>query len=647
MSQFLRLLIETDKAQALADVCSQLRAGQTDSRSFELDPKSFGTVPGKPFAYWTTQTIRDLFLNWPPFEHGDRLARQGLSTADDFRFARCWWEVKPDEIRPAAADSKLYKTDPARWYPLLKGGGRSAFVSNFDLVLNYHLDGKEVKAWVSSLYGNTGWSKNIFNTEFYFRRGFSWALRSSRFSPSAVPDGCIFSASRYQAFTCDDDLPWTIALLNSSIVSYLLRMCSERFEHPKYVVGIVAKLPFPEVSASARKRLSSLFFSAAELKIRLHSFDEVSHSFLSPALVASDTSLDDINGKLDRIINEIDLIACNAFGLSKSDIQFIQSTNDGNLNEDAIVDDSLEDEEPEADAALGSAEAVLSWAVGVAFGRFNWHLSRAKDFDSQRHNPFEALPAKSPGMLPIGAEPFHKNLGILVDEQGHPHDIARLIEEVLTRANAPISDDVRRRLQRDFFPLHLKQYSKSRRKAPIYWPISTSSGSYTLWLYYPSLTDQTLFIGVNDFIEPKLKQVDRDVVALRIKGSARSRDDEKALEALQALELELIELRDTLLAIANTYRPNHDDGVQITAAPLWRLFRHAPWQKLLKETWAKLEKGDYDWAHLALAYWPERVREKCKADKSLAIAHDLEGLYVEPDAQPKKSRGKKKAGGDQ
>jgi hypothetical protein len=109
----------------------------------------------------------------------------------------------------------------------------------------------------------------------------------------------------------------------------------------------------------------------------------------------------------------------------------------------------------------------------------------------------------------------------------------------------------------------------------------------------------------------------------------------------------LTDLRDTLLKIAPTYQPNHDDGVQITAAPLWPLFRHKPWQKVLKDTWTKLEKGDYDWAHLAMAYWPERVRVKCKTDKSLAIAHGLEDLYVEPEAAPKKTRGKKKAGADE
>ncbi len=55
----------------------------------------------------------------------------------------------------------------------------------------------------------------------------------------------------------------------------------------------------------------------------------------------------------------------------------------------------------------------------------------------------------------------------------------------------------------------------------------------------------------------------------------------------------------------------------------------------------KLEKDDYDWAHLAMNCWPERVREKCKTDKSLAIAHGLEDRYVEPEARPNKAKGRK------
>ena len=139
------------------------------------------------------------------------------------------------------------------------------------------------------------------------------------------------------------------------------------------------------------------------------------------------------------------------------------------------------------------------------------------------------------------------------------------------------------------------------------------------------------FVGSPDSIEHRVKTLDErhqiDVVG--------------RVEALQAFELELIELRDTLLKLAPSYKPSFDDGVQISAAPLWPLFRHKPWQKVLKDTWEKLQKGDYDWAHLAMNDWPKRVREKCKTDKSLAIAHGLEDLYIEPEAAPKKARGRK------
>ena len=57
-----------------------------------------------------------------------------------------------------------------------------------------------------------------------------------------------------------------------------------------------------------------------------------------------------------------------------------------------------------------------------------------------------------------------------------------------------------------------------------------------------------------------------------------------------------------------------------------------------ENTWEKLEKGDYDWAHLSYSIWPERVKDKCIKDKSLAIAHGLEDVYIEPPAKAKKAK---------
>ena len=51
--------------------------------------------------------------------------------------------------------------------------------------------------------------------------------------------------------------------------------------------------------------------------------------------------------------------------------------------------------------------------------------------------------------------------------------------------------------------------------------------------------------------------------------------------------------------------------------------------------WDKLVAGDYDWAHLAMHLWPERVVPKCATDRSLAIAHGLEEAFWVEDEKGK------------
>jgi hypothetical protein len=104
----------------------------------------------------------------------------------------------------------------------------------------------------------------------------------------------------------------------------------------------------------------------------------------------------------------------------------------------------------------------------------------------------------------------------------------------------------------------------------------------------------------------------------------------------------LAAFRDDLFRLAKIWKPNLNDGVVITAAPLWKHFRLPAWQKELRSTWESLERGEYDWAHLAYSLWPDRVTEKCKTDRSLAIAHGLEHLCTIEPPKPKKKKTKVK-----
>ena len=628
MTCFFRLIDSDDKPTDLLEAVANFRRNKKSQFIFEVSPKSFKDIPGCSFAYWVSSEVRSLFKKFPPFGSSGRTVTQGLGTADDFRFVRVWWEV---------GENLLNK----KWKPYAKGGAYSSYYSDIYLLVNWGSDGNELRNFLDIKTGNI--KSRVRGADKYFLPGFTYtSFTNLGFAPRILPEGCIFSVVGMGIHGAGLS---ELALLNSTPFKRLAAMTAD---HRAWQAGVIQRTPLPDITPDEEGMLEYLTRKSWLLKRERDTDSETSHAFKLPAALQSKLRVYDQNfveDELTRIQTKVDAIAFATYGFSDSDREVTLGTFASFDDDGTDVSEGPGDSEGDDDAeAIDQTDGLLSWAAGVAFGRFDWRLATGEREDPPEPDPFDPLPAKSPGMLPDDAEPFYIHSGILVDDQGHPNDLARLIEEVLGSVGAQVPADVRRWLQRDFFPLHLKQYSKSRRKAPIYWPVSTTSGSYTLWLYFPGLTDQALFIAVNDFIEPKLKQVGQDVAALRTKDSARSRDDEKNFESLQTLEIELIELRDTLLAIAQTYRPNHNDGVQITAAPLWQLFRHKPWQKVLENTWAKLEKGDYDWAHLAMAYWPDRVREKCKIDKSLAIAHDLEYLYGEPEPNPTKARGRKKNG---
>ncbi|MBU2731330.1 BREX-1 system adenine-specific DNA-methyltransferase PglX [Acidithiobacillus ferridurans] len=598
----------------------------------QLSLKDLGAIPGKPFCLHASSRVLSQWRLDTTLDPHTATVATGNHTFDDERFLRLRHEVERID-------------DFDAWVAFEKGGEYQPFQSSTPLLLQWKRDGAELRELNVAAYGSDA---QVMQSNKYWKRfGLCFTHVSSvGFSPRVLPSNVIFSSESISIFLndCDD------RDANQDYLALLGFMTSTAAQELVSVFGRYRKIENRAVSGmpiSFRRldQFAAEFANFAKrgisLCLKLESMDETSPHFQLPDRIAEachpHLSRDLISRELADLYQLIDELADQCLGVSDSDLTAVRRAS--LVPQFSAFREIRSEKDRKAD--------MLMWAVGVAFGRFDWRLAAGERQPPAEPDPFNPLPAKSPGMLPDGADPFHAHAGILVDDQGHPHDLARLIEEVLVRVEVPVPEDVRRWLHRDFFAFHLQRYSKSRRKAPIYWPLATASGSYTLWVYYPNLTSQTLYTAINDFVEPKLKQIGADVTVLRNKGSARTRDDEKQLETLQAFELELIELRDTLLKLAPTYKPNHDDGVQISAAPLWPLFRHKPWQKVLKDTWAKLEKGDYDWAHLAMNYWPERVREKCKTDKSLAIAHGLEDLYIEPEAAPKKTRGRKKAGSDE
>jgi hypothetical protein len=138
-----------------------------------------------------------------------------------------------------------------------------------------------------------------------------------------------------------------------------------------------------------------------------------------------------------------------------------------------------------------------------------------------------------------------------------------------------------------------------------------------------------LFQLQNEVVGPKLAHEERQLTSLiQNAGSNPPASERRAIAAQETFVEELREMLDEVKRSAPLWNPNLDDGVVLTMAPLWRLVpQHKAWQKELMSKWDELAAGKYDWAHLAMHLWPERVVPKCATDRSLAIAHGFEDAF--------------------
>ncbi len=648
---FANLTASNSRDALLQQLVSKHRDGSSalDARSIS----EFKGLPGKPILLSLSKAFVSYLAEAKKldpiagkFHSGERAGAativNGLQTNDDFRFIRVAHEVPSPSLN-------------SKWHALFKSTAYSPYEAPIQLVVNWMRNGSEIKAFIE-LGGNS--ASRYVSGEEHYPTGGAWF-------PGICERGNGVAVARFEAIPSRRGLvaiprselssSFLCGVMNSIVGTGVVGMIMpDRYRNPTYV----GMIPIPHEDISA-----DIEIIVKEIRgiIRHHISDETNFDYSGPPMlrltkgaIGFDATYSNyqvmVRSDLERLSEleqELDRTVIQGLPITSSDVRELE----GFSNRPPIANWALK---AATDKAIVVSE-LLQFFTGLVFG----YWKNIEDIDTPALEDGGALPRQ-----PVAARGLDtgSRQGILVeDEQGSDdlcQKLSELIETVFEDGSGKSEVEICSslgfkslrsffRAPSGFFDFHLRAYSKNRRPSPVYWPISLNSGRYTLWIHYRSLNSQTLYSAINDFVEPKLKQVGAGVTALRNKGSARTRDDEKQFESLQSFELELIDLRDTLLKLAPTYKPNHDDGVQISAAPLWPLFRHKPWQKVLKDTWAKLEKGDYDWAHLAMNYWPERVREKCKTDKSLAIAHGLEDLYVEPEAKPKKTRGRKKAGGDE
>jgi hypothetical protein len=604
--------------------------------------------------------ILKLLQTGPYFEPAIGTVRRGFVLFDGFRFVRLFWEVEPSDIGRERS-----------WVWYSKGGDYQRHYGSIHLVALRANDGAEMCAVNQSKNGQT--AQAMQGSTYYFRPGATYTSRSQRgFAPRCLPAGCITSDSPAVLSESATSNQLILGWLNSRMIRLLIEL---QASFHKYEPGLIKNLPWPPsidygLACEVERRTKENVLLSRELS----SWDETDATFAPDFGRGSiremchewtksfDRKLKTVSQNQNRVTEIFDSI----YGCSSKEV--FESL--GEFEDDDVVAVSTRE-------SRDFASGLISWLVGVAFGRWDIRCVTGEKLAPVSLDPFAPLPTCSPGMLRnTDGLPLTKNDvswqqttgawyypldfpwdGVLVDDPGHASDLEVRVHQVLQIDRKERWEDVEQeaceilgvktlreyfRKAAGFFADHLKRYSKSRRQAPIYWPLSTASGSYTLWLYYPRITDQTLHTVLADFLEPKIRTVDQEAQWQKDEGRTQ-----KYGEYVEFLD-ELKALRAEIERIINLpWKPNLNDGVLITASALWKLFRLGKWQKDLKACWEELEGGEYDWAHLALSIWPDRVKQKCETDRSLAIAHGLEELCTVEGPKPKKRKTSKKKAGEE
>ena len=651
------------KNDILLDCLDHFKTGSEDRRVFVRKSIEFEKLPNSITGYYFDKDILDVFQNRNILERNLK-ARQGYTFVAPIHY-RAFFEV-------TSFSNKVH----------LYGGGRFTqfYIEYRDLVI-WERNGEVAKAH-TSFRNSSG--------EVQKKSGVGYGKRGDIVDAHILKHDFFFNAeglavpniSRSDSFAI-------LSLFNSILSQYNINLYTAQHKQ----AGNMNLLPMPEYN-SRPQDIERIINTIIGIKRQWFSLDETNLEYHGlTAQMDISQSIDKAFGKMQEKLNE-DYIRYQELVRENDDLwmdlagiepdsDFRKTLNDYKQRrpyEELLSIDGASNTNV-IDKKVMAQEIVME-LVGMAFGRWDADYATGKKTIPEFGDVFDALPfmpvvslqnESSPNASGSGFPAREQNIpskgtnnsqggntngayfsipedGILSMDADSPLSLTTHVRDVMRYIWDERADDIEyelchligcKNLQNylesptGFFDYHFKRYTKSRRKAPIYWPLSSEDGSLTYWVYYPKLNQNTLHSLIL-----KLREENE-----RLHSQIAATTDKAQQTLLRGRQQQVEGMMDELNNIINAgYKPNHDDGVPVTSCPLVKLIAHRGWKQECTENWEDLQKGEYDWSHLAMSMFPARVTQKAKKDWCLALTHGLEHLC---ENKPKEKKTRKKKGDTQ
>ena len=579
-------LTQTGVVRKRFELLSILAADKSKAR-FEVNQHEFVQIPGSPIVYWLSEAVFKVFdRKIAKGAGGDALSdiadvAQGVTTGDNARFLRFWWEcycrtIQFDRI-------SLQETPLQRWVPCDKGGGFRRWSGNNEYIVDWTENGKKLFDFPGS---------TPRNREITFKNALACSKISSG-QPSFRRRNHGFAYSDAAVALSDSTLLSELnCFLNSTAALTIMQALSPTLN---FEVGQIRSLPCKfGISANWRDREKELV-SASEKD--WDSF-ETSWDFQRFALLDPDQGAQAGNLLEDAVLHLREYWHRVSEEQRQREIRNNEMVADAyGVRDDVPCDVPLERVSLKRNVAFAYPKdtpavrnekfaqdvvrELISYAVGCMFGRYSLNKpglilasqgETLDDFHAQIPNP--SFEPDVDNVIPVTETDcfeddivtrFRRFLSVVFGKENLAANIA-YIEQILDKS-------IRKYFVNDFYNDHVKMYSNR----PIYWQYSSQTsnkGSFKALVYLHRYTPKTTNVVLNYLRDYTGKIAD---IADSLEHSDRAADQKQAAKLRKAV-LECKDYEDqTLYPLATrNLEMDLDDGVLVNYLRMGKALRAIP-----------------------------------------------------------------------
>ena len=420
---------------------------------FVATQTNFSQIPGSPVAYWVSNRLFHIFLDYPSLENYAS-PKQGLITGDNERFLRFWHEVPKVDIA-------FERNDTVKWMPINKGGDFRRWSGNQEYVINWENKGVEILNFKDTKGKLRSRPQNL---SYNFKESISWSLvTSGGFSARYYPEYFMFNVAGICCFP-ESHLNYILGLLNTKITSIITQILNPTINMN---AGDVAKLPIV-VSDKKEPVIESLvkelrYDSKQDWDSFETSWDFQHHPLLRKVSTIAEAfdqwqaECDDRFNQLKANEEELNRIFIDIYGLQEELTPEVE-------DKDVTV----------RKADLGrDIRSFISYAVGCMFGRYSLDVDGLAYAGGEWDNSeYASFPADKDNIIPICDDEYFEDdiAGLFVEFVKTVYGAETLDENLKFIADAlggkgQPKDVIRNYFLNDFYANHCKIYQKR----PIYW----------------------------------------------------------------------------------------------------------------------------------------------------------------------------------